>query len=184
MSLVLPGTLEAVRNRVNQFLLNAAPRSDGWVLMGNAISADGSVEASGINKIVMTVTNIIRERSNGALPGQQLDLAVDLGFIANFQPTQYGEGLMALSLVISCLHQYPLLTPQIQSDLPADVEKVSLEMINHDPADLNHLFGMMGMKYQPAVFYRLRLLPYRAESLRARTPLVGEGVLHAPADLS
>ena len=69
------------------------------------------------------------------------------------------------------------LTPQSAAGLPAEVEKVSLEMINQTAADLNHLFAMMGLKYQPCVFYRLRLLPYWTISLKSRQPVVRAGEL-------
>lgn len=184
MSLVLPGTLEVVRQQVNQFLLNAEQRSDDWVVLSNALEPDGSAHAAALNKVVMTITNISREPSHGNMPGQQLDVIVDLGFIANFAAAQYGDGLVALSLVIACLHQQPLLTPQSHAALPGEVEKVSLEMVNLTAADLNHLFGMMGLKYQPSVFYRLRLLPYRAASLQPRQLPVRGGGLDPPADLT
>ncbi|MFZ9752671.1 MAG: Pvc16 family protein [Cyanobium sp.] len=176
MSRVLPDTLEVVRRRVNQFLLNAEQRSDDWVVLSNALEPDGSPSSAALNKIVMTVTNIGRELSHGHGPGQQLDVIVDLAFIANFAAAQYGDGLTALSLVIACLHQQPLLTPQTASSLPAEVEKLSLEMINLTAADLNHHFGTMGLKYQPSVFYRLRLLPYLAASSQSRQlPVRGGG---------
>jgi hypothetical protein len=184
MSLVLPGTMEVVRQQVNQFLLNAEQRSDDWVVLCNALEPDGSTHAGAMNKIVMCVTNISREPSHGAGPGQQLDVVVDLGFIANFSAAQYSDGLVALSLVITCLHQQPLFTQQSHAALPADVEKVSLEMVSLNPADLNHLFGMLGLKYQPSVFYRLRLLPYRASSTQPRLLPVRGGGLDPPADVS
>jgi hypothetical protein len=184
MSRVLPDTLEVVRRRVNQFLLNAEYRSDDWVVLSNALDPDGSAYAAALNKIVMSVTNISREPSHGHVPGQPLVVNVDLGFIANFAAAQYGDGLTALSLVIAGLHQQPLLTPQTAAGLPAELDKVSLEMINLNAADLNHLFGMMGMKYQPSVFYRLRLLPYRAESSQSRQLPVRGGGIDPPPLLS
>jgi len=57
-------------------------------------------------------------------------------------------------------------------------------MVNLNAADLNHLFGMMGIKYQPSVFYRLRLLPYRAASLQLRQLPVRGGGLDPPTDVS
>jgi hypothetical protein len=177
MSRVLPDTLEVVRCRVNQFLLNTEQRSDDWVVLGNALEPDGSPSGAALNKIVMTVTNIGREIGHGQGPAQQLDVIVDLAFIANFAAAQYGDGLTALSLVIACLHQQPLLTLQTASTLPAEVENASLEMINLSAADLNHVFGTMGLKYQPSVFYRLRLLPYLAASSQSRPlPVRGGGV--------
>jgi hypothetical protein len=184
MSLILPDTLEVVRQQVNQYLLNAEQRSDDWVVLSNALEPDGSSYSAALNKIVMSVTNISREPSHGNAPGQQLDVVVDLGFIANFAAAQYGDGLVALSLVIACLHQQPLLTPQSAPSLPASVDKVNLEMLNLNAADLNHLFGMLGLKYQPSVFYRLRLLPYRVEPSQVRPLPVRGGGLDPPPQLS
>jgi Pvc16 N-terminal domain len=184
MSLVLPSTLEVVRQQVNQFLLNAEQRSEDWVMLCNALEPDGSTHARALNKVVMCVTNIGREPSHGQMPGQQLDIVVDLGFIANFAAAQYGDGLVALSLVISCLHQQTLYTRQSHAALPTEVEKISLEMVSLSPADLNHLFGMLGLKYQPSVFYRLRLLPYRVASTQPRDLPVRGGGLDPPAAVS
>ena len=140
-----------------------------------------TAHAAARNKVVMSVTNISREPSYGNAPGQQLDVIVDLGFIANFAAAQYGDGLVALSLVIACLHQQPLLTPASHPGLAPGLEKVSLELLNQSPADLNHLFGMLGAKYQPAVFYRLRLLPYWATDGRGRPLPVRGGGQDPPA---
>jgi hypothetical protein len=164
MSLVLPETLEALRQQVNQYLLNAEQRSDDWVVLGNAMEPDGSAYSAALNKVVMSVANISLEPSHGNAPGQQLDVVVDLGFIANFEAVQYGDGLVALSLVIACLCQQPLFTPQSAPSRPASVDEVNLEILNLNAADLNHFFGMLGLKYQPSVFCRLRLFPVRVSA--------------------
>ena len=181
MSRILPSTLEVVRQQLNLFLQNAAARSDDWVVLTSLLEADGSPNSGALNRIVMLLTNIQRENGRGGLPGAPLEVAVDLGFIANFPAAQYGDGLMALSLVIACLHQQPLLTPASHPGLDLDVEKVSLELLNQSPADLNHLFGMLGAKYQPAVFYRLRLLPYWAADRQGRPLPVRGGGQDPPA---
>ena len=176
MSRVLPATLEVVRQQLNQFLQNAEARSDDWVVMTSLVEADGSPNSAALNRIVMLMTNIQRETGRNGPPGSTLELAVDLGFIANFPAAHYPDGLTALSLVIACLQRQPLLTPSSHPELDRDLEKVSLELINQSAADLNHLFGMLGVKYQPSVFYRLRLLPYRAEDRQARAlPVRGGG---------
>ncbi len=180
MSLVLPTILEVVRREANQFLRNETQRGDDWVVLSSALDPDGGANPEALNKIVMTVTNINREHGNSSVPGDQLDVMVELGFIANFAAAQYKSGLEAISLLIACLHQHPLFTRQDTLDLPEEVEKVSLEMLNHNVADLNHIFGMMGLKYQPSVFYRLRLLTYRAPSLQARALVVRGGGLDPP----
>jgi len=42
----------------------------------------------------------------------------------------------------------------------------------------------LGLKYQPSVFYRLRLLPYRVESSQVRPLPVRGGGLDPPPQLS
>ena len=181
MSRILPSTLEVVRRQLNQFLQNASRRQEDWVIMGSPVELDGSSNNAALNSIMMVVVNIGREAGQGGSPAVQLDLTVDLGFMSNFASQNYKDGLVALSLVIACFQQQPLLTQSSHPDLDGELSKVSLEMLNQSPADLNHIFGTMGCKYLPSVFCRLRVLPYRSVPLQPRALPVRGGTLDEPA---
>ncbi|MEA3066482.1 MAG: hypothetical protein QOJ27_2943 [Sphingomonadales bacterium] len=102
-------------------------------------------------------------------------------FMANFSAKNYPEGLEAISLVISFFQQNPCFTQSNAPDLGPEIDKITMEMSNLDASELNHVMGMLGTKYLPSVFYKLRMLPFASTAMQARTyPAAGNEVAEAP----
>jgi len=94
---------------------------------------------------------------------------VHLMFMANFAGRSYGTGLEAISNVIACFQQTPWLTRANAPDLGPEVDKVTLEMESPGAVEVNYVMGMMGLRYLPSVFYKLRMLPFASAGLQGRT---------------
>ncbi len=114
-----------------------------------------------------------------AAPPLYVDL--DIIFMANFVETHYPAGLAAISRLVSYFQQNPALTHATAPRLDPAVDKISLELVNLSPADVNHVMGMLGTKYLPSVFYKLRMIPFQSPAMQSRSyPAQGTAVPEAP----
>lgn len=185
--------------QANAFLENIERRPDPWVILTSLVNHDGSMNASARDSVVMTVCNITRESfagsyqpsaplAPGASAGAGLAVVsppvyIDLHimFMANFAEKTYAEGLSALSRVISCFQMTPYLTPQNTPNLSPDITKLTLDLENLSMTDVNYAMGMLGTKYLPSVFYKVRMLPFASTAMSARAyPVMGAGADLAP----
>jgi hypothetical protein len=172
---------------------NLDRRGDDWVVLTSVVNPDGSMNLAARDKVVMSLYNISRENivstyspakagvdSFGII---QAPIYINLHviFMANFWTNNYTDGLGAISQVISFFQQNPCFNQANAPDLGPEIDKITMEMANQDTAELNHLMGMLGTKYLPSVFYKLRLLPFASTALHARTyPVAGGGIAEAP----
>lgn len=98
-----------------------------------------------------------------------------LMFMANFTDRSYADGLEAISRIIAFFQQNPWFTQANAPDLDRDLDKITLELASLDPVEVNYIMGMLGTKYLPSVFYKLRMLPFASTAMQARTYPVGGG---------
>lgn len=42
--------------------------------------------------------------------------------------------------------------------------------MNIDPVEANYLVGMMGARYLPSIFYKVRMIPFQADAVAAVVP--------------
>lgn len=171
--------LEILKTRLNEELRNLSQRPDDWVTLTSIVNHDGNINQECLDKVVLSIYNIVRENVistyNPSIPagGQyvtvQPPIYIDLHvmFMANFSGANYAEGLSAISRVIGYFQQQPVLTHDIAPQLSPNVDKIVLEMENLSAVDVNYIMGMMGTKYLPSVFYKLRMVPYASNAMSA-----------------
>lgn len=171
-------TLEAVRQRMNEFVRAAEPRQEDWVVLSNLVDPDGKAVEATRGKLVMFLAGIQKESTvstyNGAVPSGDgfavvppplyVDLYVLL--LANFYDANYADGLGMISLAISFFQQNPSFTPDTLPDLPPGVDRLSWEMTNLDPLNLSYLMGIAGVKYLPSAYYKVRLIPFQSGAIQ------------------
>jgi hypothetical protein len=184
---LLSNVLKTVCDLANSNLKNIDPRPDAWVVLTSLVDHDGSVNQAARDKIVMTVYNISRETFSSSYqavtpvwPGADLSkglpvtspplyLDVHLMFMANFAERNYLDGLSALSRLISFFQQNPVFTPQNAPSLAPVIDKISLDFENMDDIDVNYVMGVLGTRYFPSAFYKLRLIPFASTAMLERT---------------
>lgn len=203
---IIRTTLVKVEQRLNEFFRNQTMHlSDDkheWVVLSNIVDHEGASYEGAKNKVVMFLANIAHETSistfNRTRPiknkGRPADappvyaadtppLYINLYvlFLANFFNAKYKDGLSAISTVISFFQQYPVLNHQNFPELDARIDKLTFEMTNLDPTELSYLMGMAGTKYLPSVYYKVRMIPFQVDAMKATVPAL-KG-LKTPADL-
>jgi|SRR5215213_1659437 len=176
-------TLELIRQKLNESFKNAHPRNDDWVVLSNIVDQQGHPYEEAKQKVVMLLANIQNEAMistyNRTVPiqGDQFavvapPLYVDLYllFFANFENKNYTEGLEMISETISFFQQNPWFTPDTLPGLDPDVKKLAFEFSNLEMTDLNYLMGMLGAKYLPSVYYKVRMIPFQSVAMQALVP--------------
>lgn len=190
---IIQGTLEVIRQLANQYMQNLDRRGDDWIALTSIVDHDGTTNESARDKIVMALYNITREHVIStyvpAKPGAdsfaivQPPIYVDLHliFMANFAARKYSDGLASISRLISYFQQTPWFTQANAPDLDPSIEKITMEFASLSPVDVNYVMGMLGTKYLPSVFYKLRMLPFASTAMQARTyPAQGGSVSESP----
>lgn len=186
-------TLTVIRQLANEYLQNMDRRGDDWVVLTSIVGHDGGVNESARDKIVMTVYNITRENvistysptmagaDTFAVVQPPIYINLHLMFMANFAAQNYADGLAAISRLISYFQQNPYFTHTNAPDLGADVDKITMELESPGAVEVNYIMSMLGTKYLPSVFYKLRMLPFAAPAMLARAyPAKGGSITGTP----
>lgn len=101
-------------------------------------------------------------------------------FMANFIEHSYPDGLAALSRLISFFQQTPVLNAQNTPGLSPEIDQLTLDLENLSAVDVNYVMGMLGTRYLPSVFYKLRMIPFASSAMQSRTYAVtASGQTHA-----
>jgi hypothetical protein len=184
---LLKNTLTTICGISNTYLNNLDPRQDAWVILTSIVDHDGTTNKMTRGKIVMVVYNITREvfastyapsqmagpgaKSSSGLPvsAPPLYLDIHLMFMANFIEQSYPDGLAALSGLISFFQQTPVLNAQNTPGLSPEIDQLTLDLENLSAVDVNYVMGMLGTRYLPSVFYKLRMIPFASSAMQART---------------
>lgn len=182
----LRNVLETICGLANSYLENLDRRGDAWVVLTSMVDHDGSLNQGARDKIVMIVYNISREtvistyqptmssaQTKGAgnalaVISPPLYLDVHLMFMANFAEKKYADGLAALSRLISFFQQTPYFNQQNAPGLAPDIDNLTLEFENLGPIDVNYVMSMLGTRYLPSAFYKLRMIPFVSSAMQSR----------------
>lgn len=188
------GTLEQIRKRLNEFLWNASPRHDDWVILSDIVDQSGQPIQEAQEKVVMFLAGIQKEiavstyNPNVPIAGNRYavvapPLYIDLFILlyANFSGKNYKEGLSAIQRTITFFQQNLWFTHDNLPGLDPRIDKLTFEMTNLDPVGLNHLLGLAGAKYLPSVYYKLRMIPFESDAMQAQVP-AAQGV-QAPGEV-
>jgi len=179
-------SLEAICNAANVYLNNINARPDPWITLTSLVDHNGALNPDARDKVVMCIYNVTRETTintyqttvssnqtgttSTALSVVAPPLYIDLHimFMANFTEKNYSDGLTALSRVIGYFQQTPFFNPDNTTGLDANIDKLTLEFENLSPVDVNYVMGMLGTRYLPSAFYKLRMIPFVATAMQSR----------------
>lgn len=171
--------LEILKTRLNEHMRNLSSRMDDWVTLTSIVNHDGTTNRDAEGKVVLCLYNIEREHivstynptvggdNRYAVVQPPIYVVLHVMFMANFAGSRYPEGLSAISQTISFFQQNPVLTHSVFPDLDRRVDKITIDMENLSPVDVNYIMGMIGTRYLPSVFYKLRMIPYASDAMSA-----------------
>lgn len=196
----LRSTLELICAKLESSLKVSAPRPEPLVILSNVVDHEGHVYEAAKNKLVVSLAGIqhdttISTRSRTAPIGADqygvvsppIYINLLVLFVANFYDQNYADGLDMISRTIGFFQQTPFFTHESLPDLDTAIDKITLEMLNLDLTQANYLMSMAGIKYLPAVLYRLRMIPFQSDAIAgvvppAKGPLLNEAPDTRPKD--
>jgi hypothetical protein len=175
--------LELIQKRLNTHFQDIDRRDEDWVILSNVVDHEGKPFEDANGKVVMFLANITHEtivstdrptvRTTGpsyaaVAPPIYIDLFIL--FFANFVDRRYAEGLEMISRTIGYFQQNPVFTRDNLPELDPSIDKLTMEITNLDLLEINYLMGVMGTKYLPSVYYKLRMLPLTSDAIQSEVP--------------
>jgi len=175
-------SLTYIAGAMNQQLNTALGTREEKVVITNLSAMDGSPAAKANERLALFLVNIEEEAAlkNGrytARNGSQttysslpLHLNTYIMFASVF--SDYGESLKFLSYALRFFQGKSEFTPESSSSFPQGVTRLIFDLISMDYQTLSYIWGMIGMKYQPSVLYRMRLITISSGEITEQLPSV------------
>ena len=175
--------LLCITEEINEYFSAKLKINEDKVLLSGIINQDGSIAASGENKILLTLINIEREnigKSNAVREGVKsgvhappaMNINLYVLFSAYFGGSNYPEALRFLSFIISYLQNKNVFTKSNTPKMGDNIEKLIFEMENLSTERLNNVWATLGAKYMPSVYYKVRMLVFDDSVIREFRPVI------------
>ncbi|MTV36327.1 DUF4255 domain-containing protein [Duganella radicis] len=155
------------------------------VVVSNLIELDGSVAPNATNKLVLTLMNIEKDtlpfRANAEARGRDervlqysapLFVNLYLMMSANFGAGNYSEALKYISHAIAFFQQHPVFDQHNSPGLDERIERLALDIENLPIAELNNLWSLLGGRYLPSMYYKVRMMTIDARALTGQVPVI------------
>ncbi|HCS63537.1 MAG TPA: DUF4255 domain-containing protein [Cellvibrio sp.] len=181
---MIQAAINHLATQLNAYLKRTNNLSEDIVVVSGLIENDGSAAPHTNNKLILLLTNIEKDslpqsnasRATGfdgrALVGSRsvyLNLYVMLA--ANFSGSNYAEALKFISKAIAFFQMQPVFDKHSTPDLDSRIDKLVLDIENLNIQDLSNLWGLLGGKYLPSVYYRVRMVAINPDNVVAQLPL-------------
>ena len=171
--------------QLNQQFKNNFQLIEDVVVVSNLVELDGSVAPNANNKLVLTLANIEKDtlpfRANNLARGRDerllqtsppLFVNLYLMMSANFGAGNYTEALKYISQAIGFFQQRPVFDQHNSPGLDKRIDKLVLDIENLAIPDLNNLWSLMGGRYLPSMFYKVRMITVDANAVAGQLPVI------------
>ena len=177
-------TVTVIANRLNQYLRNEFDLSEDVVAVSNILEQNGTVASHIDNKVAVFLVNIEKETAaqchqnrnlkdaRNSARYQPLHLNLYLMFAACFGGKNYPEALKFISHTIAFFQRNPIFDHHNTPELDTRIDKLILDMENVPLKDLNSLWSVLSGKYLPSALYKVRLLTFAAQDIKATISVV------------
>ncbi|MCB0638303.1 MAG: DUF4255 domain-containing protein [Lewinella sp.] len=171
--------LSAVTSDLNGFLQRRTGARKSLVELSSLANPDGSVAFQTKNQVLCTLVNIEQERASYNMPAANrmeksppVQLSLDVLFAACYEPARYMEALKMLSYIIGFFQAKHVFTSDNTSQLPVLIDKLTVEPVNLELKDLGNFWSAVGIKHQPTVIYKMRILSVTEDIILEDVPSV------------
>lgn len=167
---MLDKALKLIAKRLKNHLNNRFDLEENVVELASPIAPDGVMPVEANDKLLVFLANVTKDtlpRTGGGYAAvaegqfsksQPLHLNLHIFVAANFRTQRYEDALAFLSAAILCIQEASIIDRSIEPDMPAEIDRLILEIENTDMNAASNLWGIMGGKYLPSVFYKVRML--------------------------
>src|SRR5262245_26752614 len=119
-----------------------------------------------------------RVGADGSVYQAQPDIRLNLHvmFVARF--TQYEQALGQLSRILTFFQANPVLDARGAPGMPAEIPRLSLELLTLPLAEQNDLWNALRAAFQPSLLYRVRMVVFGDTQPAVLGPVTGEPERH------
>jgi len=176
---MLDTALKIISNQLEVYVRQRFDLEEKIVELASPVSPDGVVPVEANDKLLIFLANVTKD----TLPANRqystvtphsvrhtppLNLNLHILVAANFRTAKYQDALALLSAAIRCFQATPVIDRSNYNDMPNDIEKLILDIENTDLNEASNLWGIMGGKYLPSIFYKVRMLTLHSDSVVER----------------
>ena len=182
---MINAALSHLAGQLNQQFRNNFQLIEDIAVVSNLFETDGTAAAQANNKLVLTLVNIEKDtlpyRANQITRTQDerqvvqsspLYLNLYVMMAANFGAGNYAEALKSISQAISFFQQQGSFDHKNSPGLDPRIEKLILDIENLKIPDLNNLWSLLGGRYLPSVFYKVRMITVDSEAIVGQIPVI------------
>jgi hypothetical protein len=184
---MIQAAISHLANQLNQQFRTNFQLIEDVVVVSNLVELDGSVATNTNNKLVLTLVNIEKDTLPYRVNHQQRGL--DERFLvnssplflnlyemmsANFGAGNYAEALKYISNAVNFFQQKMVFDRHNSPHLDQRIEKLILDIENLKIPDLNNLWSLLGGRYLPSVFYKIRMISLDSASIIGQIPVITE----------
>jgi len=181
---LIHAAIHHLASQLNAYLKRTNNLTEDIVVVSSLTEPDGSVAAHVNNKLVMFLTNIEKDtvpqakisRAEGfdgrsLVPSKTLYLNLYVMLAANFSGANYPEALKFISRATGFFQLQPVFDRRNAPDMDSRIEKLVLNIENLNIQDLSNLWGLLGGKYLPSVYYRVRMIAMTPSAIVGQEPV-------------
>lgn len=176
--------MEFVLKEANHAIEGRPSALEPPVKLGNLTNIDSQPNPNMADSMVLCLYGIRKEQADPAYAppsgrnssygppkiSMTLHLNLHLMFVANYSDANYGDGLTNLSRLINHFEGTHTFTRKERPDLPNFVNKLTLEFQDLDITDVHDVMRAVGTTYRPAIFYKLRTIPFGQAQFSTAAP--------------
>lgn len=166
---MLDAALNFIAREFNSFLQRrTGSASLGQITPGPILDEDGKL-AIAKGGLSLSLINLEEEKSlreqapsqiyqEGHLLQVQPPIQVNLILLIAARMGDYPSSLKALSYVLAFFQSRPVFSADEYPGLNDGIDRLCVELLSFPPETLNQIWGYLGAKHQPSLFYKLRML--------------------------
>lgn len=154
-------------------------------LVGRVRETDGAISPCVVNKTVITLINIEQTTVQGRAPVsvsmgdrsgvvRSAPIHLNLFILVAASFTSYSEALKNLSLCAAFFQSRQDISRDSPVSLPVGISKLDMQLENLSLHELSNVWGMLGGKHYPSLYYKLRMITLDSEHIVRQTPAISE----------
>ncbi|MFZ6658092.1 DUF4255 domain-containing protein [Undibacterium sp. TJN19] len=182
---MINAAISHLASQLNQHFRNNNHSVEDLVVVSNLVELDGSVAPNASNKLVLMLVNIEKDtlpyRTGNTQRGNDERLLVHstplylnlyLMMAANFGGGNYAEALKTISNAVNFFQKQAVFDQHNSPGLDTRIEKLILDIENLKIPDLNNLWSLLGGRYLPSVFYKVRMVTTDTSAVIGQVPVI------------
>ncbi|MEO9964768.1 MAG: DUF4255 domain-containing protein [Reichenbachiella sp.] len=181
--MILFQTFDFLRSQLNSHFRTTQRWGEDKAVLSAVNNDDSSAAADASDKLVLSLAQLAQEATlknhvpkingkNSEFGRANSPLSFNIDLLVSARCSKYEESLKLISDAVLYFQANNYFDHSTHPSLAAEVQKISLSIIDLPYQDLSHMWGMLGGKYVPSIFYRVRTVIFDSSQVKAYVPRV------------